>query len=91
MCEKLLTNTKQLKLLALNVCGLKSKLRSNDFEDFIQNYDLVCLSETKLTEFDEIIIDGYNLNVLNKCNTEGESEGIHGIALLTKKSYNPVC
>ena len=32
---------------------------------------------------------GYNLNVLNKCNTEGESEGIHGIALLTKKSCTP--
>ena len=36
------------------ICGLKSKLLSNDFENFINKYDIVGLSETKLDHLDSM-------------------------------------
>ena len=42
--------------MALNVRGLKSKLKSDDFEKYICNFDIVCLSENKTTMFDNIYL-----------------------------------
>jgi hypothetical protein len=36
----------KLKILALNVCGLVSKLRNPDFREFISLYGIICLTET---------------------------------------------
>jgi hypothetical protein len=50
-----------LQVLALNVCGLVSKLRNPDFREFISLYDIICLTETKLDNYDEVELDGYKL------------------------------
>ena len=44
-----------LKILGLNVCGLISKLNLSILEDYIfDNLDIVCLSETKTDQIDEV-------------------------------------
>ena len=46
----------------LNACGLKSKLRSPEFEDFVCKQDIVCVSETKPSSFDDVnIVDEYKM------------------------------
>lgn len=36
----------------LNVCGLRSKLMFDDFTEFIEKSDFVCLTEVKLDKYD---------------------------------------
>ena len=43
------------------MCGLKSKLKLLDFEEFIQQYKLIFLTETKLDELDDITIPNYKI------------------------------
>ena len=38
----------KIKVLAINVCGLKSKLNNGICESYIQGFDIICLSEAKL-------------------------------------------
>ena len=45
--------------LYINVGGTKTKLKGIDFEQYIKQFDLVCLGETKLDRFDDIVIPGY--------------------------------
>ena len=61
---------------------------SNDFENFINSYDFICLSETKLTDYDSVFINDYDIHVLNKYNKDGKCEGIHFVALLVKHKYS---
>ena len=72
---------KELRLLTLNVCGLKSKLKGFDFENFIMNYDIVALSETKLSNLDDISIPHFHIFSLNGFNSRCSG----GIAILLKK------
>ena len=41
-----------IQFIAVNVCGLSSKMTNPDFMDQIKNYDIVSLSETKLDDAD---------------------------------------
>ena len=45
-----------LKILSLNVCGLKSKLKITEFCSTCQQYDVVILCETKLDDLDSDVI-----------------------------------
>ena len=48
------------------MCGLKSKLKLLDFEEFIQQYKLIFLTKTKLDELDDITIPNYNIFTNNR-------------------------
>ena len=48
-----------LSVASLNVCGLKRRVQYPDFISFVNQYDVVCLAETKLDEADVILLDGY--------------------------------
>lgn len=52
-------NTFSISVGFLNVCGLKRRMQYPDFCSFIQNYDIICLAETKLDASDVISLDGY--------------------------------
>lgn len=69
----------KLTLLLINVCGLKSKLKSIDFEEYIQPYDLIFLTETKLDDLDEININGFDIIYKNR---KGAKRASGGIAVL---------
>ena len=47
-----LTDFGKLKILSLNVNGLKGKLISDDLEQEISNHDIICLSEVKMDSCD---------------------------------------
>ena len=39
----------KLKCGSLNVCGLKRRIQYSEFIGLVQQYDIFCVSETKLT------------------------------------------
>ena len=41
-----------IKVTSVNVCGLLSKPRYPEFEEFCQDYYMICLLETKLINLD---------------------------------------
>ena len=42
----------KVKIVGLNVCGLRTRLRNGIFEEFAKNYDILCLSETRMQNID---------------------------------------
>ena len=66
-----------LEILTLNVCGLCSKLKSIDFEEFCQKFNILCLTETKLDDLDVINIKNFKaLPFLNRKNAKVKSGGV---------------
>lgn len=72
-----------LNICALNVCGLKSKLLTPEFENFVNKYDILCFSETKLTDLDDTCIPGYECYCKNRSNNKSG-----GIAIFIRKNIN---
>lgn len=78
-----------VKLLCLNVCGLVSKLKAFDLEEKCQCYDILCFSESKLDEFDEVKIANFvNLPPLNRKCAKVKSGGI--IVFVKEALYNNI-
>lgn len=57
--------------------GLKSKLNNDVFEDYIRNFDIVCLSETKCR--DDILISGFKGYSMKHSVKNHPYPGVHGI------------
>ena len=58
-------NTLSIKVVCINVCGLLSKLRYPEFEEFCQSYDIVC----KLGSLDSFDIHNFEVqHLLNRNN-----------------------
>ena len=60
--DKAISRNGSVSILGLNVCGLISKLNLCVLEDYIcDNFDILCLTETKLDRIDEenIMLEGY--------------------------------
>ena len=53
------TFSDKLTIASLNVCGLKRRLMYTEFTDLVENYDIFCLSETKLLDTDVISCPGF--------------------------------
>ena len=53
------TISDKLTNASLNVCGLKRRLMYTEFTDLGENYDIFCLSETKLLDTDVISCPGF--------------------------------
>ena len=65
-----------LKILSINVCGLKKKLNTPEFVNLINSYDIVGVQETRLDDADNITIPGYtivcqNRQKLSRCRSGG--------------------
>jgi exonuclease III len=57
-----------LRIASINVCALRAKLRFQEFHDFIKGFDIICLQETKLDSYDDVVIDGFQMF---QCNRKG--------------------
>ena len=57
-CVRPYIHDKLLSCLALNVCGMLSKMKYPDFVSFISNYDIVAISESKLYDTDSVEVPG---------------------------------
>ena len=84
ICQISLEN---INILTLNVCGLKSKMKSPDFECYISKYDLIFLMETKLDDLDQIFIDGFTLLTNNRKYKKRPSGGVAVIVKNTIVKY----
>ena len=85
--EKNSVNIKHLTVVSLNVCGLKSKLNCPDFMNFLHDYDVICIQESRLDDVDKIIVPGYKIFTHNRKQIARYRSG--GIALLVKEEYSP--
>ena len=71
------TGNDQLKICGINICGLKSKLNNGVFSDYIEEFDICCLTETKTSK--GIEIDNYTVFNLEKKTDSYAYAGIHGL------------
>ena len=55
-----------LKILSINVCGLKKKLNTPEFVNLINSYDIIGVQETRLDDADCITIPGYTVVCQNR-------------------------
>ena len=79
----MLDNTLSINVACINVCGLLSKLRYPDFEEFCQSYDIVCLVESRLFSLDSFDIQNFEILHLLKRKKKTKSRS-GGIAVLVK-------
>ena len=76
-----------LKFATINICGLENKLKFPDFDTFINQYDFVCITETKLDDFDSINIPGYTFFGINRKNARRKSGGVGLLVKNTLSQY----
>ncbi|MEW8548127.1 MAG: reverse transcriptase family protein, partial [Candidatus Thiodiazotropha sp.] len=74
--------SRTLKIGALNICGVLSKLNFPEFHDFVNIFDVICLVETKLDHYDSFQVEGYDVFTLNRNSKKGVRCG--GIAVLIR-------
>ena len=62
------TPTQPTKLLIalINVCAVKTRMKSVEFYNFINNFDVILMTETKLDELDQIAFPGLRLITKNR-------------------------
>ena len=48
-----------LKIIALNVCGLRSKIDNHILTQYVQDCSIICLCETRLQEIDTVLITNF--------------------------------
>ena len=70
-----------VKLCAINVCGIRSKLKLGILDVYVNQFDVICLCETKLDLLDERV-EGFTPFYKEK--TKFKHGGIHGICILVK-------
>ena len=56
-----ISREKNLKLLSLNTCGLKSKLYIPEFHTFVSNFDIIGFQESKTDSLDTLTLPNYKL------------------------------
>lgn len=78
---------KNLTIASLNVCGLRSKLNLNILQSYLENSDIICLSETKVSDLD-INIQGFHYLSAKKRIASHKCFGIHGIGVCIKDQYS---
>ena len=47
-----------LKILCLNVCGLRKRLEYPEFIELTNDYDICCFQETKTDDYDSLFVPG---------------------------------
>ena len=84
---------KLLRLLSINVCGLKSKLIIPEFQSLIQGYDIIGVQETKCDDYDSLVLSEYIFHVKNRKHFMKRKSG--GIAIAYRKCLDhyitPTC
>ena len=84
-CNSNISSLQQtLSCVALNVCGIKSKLIFPEFISFINKHDIICFSESKLADTDTVEIEGYTAFYKNRDIYRRKSGGL---LLLVRNCY----
>ena len=71
------SDDQSLRILSINVGGLRNKMESPDLETFIINYEIVCIQRAHFDVYDSISINDYKLlPIMVRCNARSRSGGI---------------
>ena len=62
--------------MCLNVCGLCAKLKFQDFQEFLNQYDIICLTKIKTDQYDEVNIDGFKFISASRAVAKKKSGGV---------------
>lgn len=52
---------RNINILTLNVSGLVSKLKNPDFIEFMSLYHVICFTETKIDQYEDVEFNGFKL------------------------------
>ena len=58
-CNLKTYSLKNISIASLNVCGLKRRLEYPEFQELVNNFEVFCVSESKLDKHDIISLKGY--------------------------------
>jgi len=75
-----------MSLLSLNVCGLKSKVNCPEFTNYLNDFSIIGLQETKLNDLDHVELEQFDIFYKNRSINKHRRSG--GIALLVKKNIS---
>ena len=78
-----------LSCIALNCCGFMSKMMFPEFEQLIKKHDIICISESKLSDVDTVDIEGYTAFYKNRQKYVRKSGGI--LLLVKNCFFGPYC
>ena len=73
----------------LNVCGLKSRMKYEEFTQLIEQYPIFCVAETKLDQFDIINLENYKF--FSKPRTEKYRRKSGGLGFFVHSSLIDDC
>ena len=79
---------KTIQILGLNVCGLRTRIEQNILQAYVNDFDIICLTETKTDYIDPASFTGYNVIHATKLTDKYRYGGIHGIAILLSNSLS---
>ena len=81
-----------IKILSINVCGLKSKLLVKEFTDYISNYDVVCMCETRCDDADtnniKEIMENHGFDIVYKNRSALSRYKSGGLLIALKNNLN---
>ena len=72
---------KCLIICSVNVCGLNGKLKYNVLQDYMHQFGVVCLTETKYDAIEEKKIVGFEYFIMPKKLEKHKYGAIHGICV----------
>jgi hypothetical protein len=78
-------NIDNARILTLNCCVIKTKFNYPEFIEMINDFDILCLVETKTDDCDIINIPGYTVKMKNRKFMSFKRSG--GILLAYKNEY----
>jgi hypothetical protein len=78
-------NVDNVRILTLNCCGNKTQFNYPEFIEMINDFDILCLVETKTDDCDIINIPGYTVKMKNRKFMSFKRSG--GILLAYKNEY----
>ena len=61
--------TMNISMCSINVCGLNSKLKYTILQDYMKQFDSICLTETKCDSIVDNEINGFKSFIMRKKNT----------------------
>lgn len=73
-----------MNILGLNVCGLISKINLGILEEYIKDYHIICLSETKTDTVEDLYFPGYKVIFCPRKGKQHKYGATHGLCVLVK-------
>jgi hypothetical protein len=75
-----------IQIVGLNVNGLVSKVEHGVLEVYLNNFDIACLTETKIDHIEDDFLPNFHSFILGRKNKSHRYGGIHGICIMVKKN-----